>query len=109
MTVRDASELIYPAVQETIATLGLLGTDSAAAKLAQRYAKTIDGALDLGPKVYFATLRWIGPELLKVLAELGATPAARAALAKGKQATAAGKPKSQLDMLREQRTRRSRA
>jgi hypothetical protein len=82
MTVRDASELIYPAVAETIAGLGLLGQDSAAAKLAQRYAKVIDGALESGPKVYFATLRWLGPELLKVLTELGATPAARAALTK---------------------------
>jgi hypothetical protein len=92
MTVRDASELIYPAVQETIATLGLLGTDSAAAKLAQRYAKTIDQALDLGPKVYFATLRWIGPLLLDTLKELGATPAARAALLKNKPAAPETKP-----------------
>ena len=83
MSVRDTSELLYPAVAETIAGLGLLGQDSAAAKLAQRYAKTIDQALDLGPKVYAGQLRWLGPELLKALEALGATPAARAALAKG--------------------------
>jgi hypothetical protein len=82
VTVRDASELIYPAVMQTIAGLGLLGQDTAAAKLAQRYAKTIDHALESGPKAYYTTLRWLGPELLKVLAELGATPAARAALTK---------------------------
>ena len=82
MTVRDVSDLLYPAVMETIAGLGLLGTDSAAAKLAQRYAKTIDQAADLGPKVYAGQLRWLGPELLKALEALGATPAARATLAK---------------------------
>ena len=85
MTVHDVSELLYPAVQQTIAELGLLGQDSAAVKLAQRYAKTIDGALESGPKVYFATLRWLGPELLKALDALGATPQARKALEKGQQ------------------------
>jgi hypothetical protein len=100
--LRDASELLYPAVQETIATLGLLGDDAAAVKLAQRYAKTIDGALDSGPKAYYATLRWLGPELLKTLAELGATPAAKAALAKKTQKEAPA-AKTRLELLREGR------
>lgn len=102
--LRDTSELLYPAVQETIAGLGLLGSDAAAVKLAQRYARTIDRAHESGPKVYFATLRWLGPELLKVLTELGATPAARAAIAK---ATKTGKPEdgkpNRLQQLRQTR------
>jgi hypothetical protein len=81
--LRDASELIYPNVAETIGALGLLGQDSAAVKLAQQYARAIDAA---SPAKYTDVLRWLGPELLKVLESLGATPAARAALEKGVKA-----------------------
>jgi hypothetical protein len=85
MMLRDASELLYPAVCATLASLGIDtrdGTqDAAAAKLAQQYARTIDDAPD--GKAYASAIRWIGPELLKVLESLGATPAARAAISKG--------------------------
>lgn len=87
---RDASELLYPAVCETIAVLKLDpdGQDAAAAKLAERYAKLIDEASDAKQA---NVLRWLGPELLKVLETLGATPAARAAIKKPAKG-ANGKP-----------------
>lgn len=83
MTVlREVDQLLYPAVCETIAALGLDSQDAAAAKLARQYARTID---EQPPgKLYAATLRWLGPELHKVLESLGATPAARAAIKKPK-------------------------
>ena len=87
MTVRDTSELLYPSVQETIHALGLGSSDAAAVKLAQRYARTIDGAIESGPRAYTSALRWLGPELQKALEGLGATPAARAALTKGQKPT----------------------
>jgi hypothetical protein len=112
--LRDTSELLYPAVQETLATLGLLPEDSAAKKLAQQYAKVIDSQNghcracddpDCGRSQGSAwAMRWLGPLLLQALEALGATPAARAALAKGKDKTPAAK--SQLDKLREARTAR---
>lgn len=83
MALRDSSQLLWPAVSETIAVLKLDpdGQDAAAAKLALQYARTIDEATP--GKEYASAIRWIGPELLKVLAELGATPAARAAMNRG--------------------------
>lgn len=81
--LRDADELIAPAVAETIAALDLRPEDAAAVKLAQLYASQIDdctGAED--PKLGAWAARWIAPLLLACLAELGATPAARAALAR---------------------------
>jgi hypothetical protein len=84
--LRDASELLWPAVQETIASLGLLGSDAAAVKLAQRYAQVIDQAADQA-----WAMRWLAPLLLDALTELGATPAARARLTKGAKAPD-GKP-----------------
>jgi hypothetical protein len=86
MTVlRDSSELLYPAVCESIAVLKLDpdGQDAAAAKLAQQYARTIDRAAP--GKDYEWAVRWLGPELQKILESLGATPAARAAIT-GKKA-----------------------
>jgi hypothetical protein len=80
--LRDASELLWPAVQETIASLGLLGSDAAAVKLAQRYAQVIDGHRDEA-----WAMRWLAPLLLQALAELGATPAARASITKGQKLT----------------------
>jgi hypothetical protein len=79
--LRDASELLYPAVCQTIAVLKLDpdGQDAAAAKLAQRYARIIDEASEAKQA---SVLRWLGPELLKVLESLCATPAARAAIKK---------------------------
>ena len=102
--LRDASELLYPAVCETIAVLQLDpdGQDAAAAKLAQRYARLIDEASDAKQA---NVLRWLGPELLKVLAELGATPAARSALKP--KGTKSSERASKLDQLREARAKRA--
>lgn len=117
MPVRDASELVYPAVQETLAALGLLGEDSAAKKLAQQYARVIDsqpghcrGCSDddcRRSQTSAWAMRWLGPLLLDALRDLGATPAARAAMTKGtKGGQSTTRPKNKLDQLREQRGRR---
>ena len=58
--LRDADELLAPAVAETIAALGLDGQDAAVARLAERYAAVLDGARDPA-----WAARWIGPELLR--------------------------------------------
>jgi|SRR5581483_4498026 len=76
--LRDASELIWPAVSETLATLDLGSEHAAAKKLAQRYAQIIDEAQDQR-----WAARWLMPLLLDALTELGATPAAKARLTKG--------------------------
>ena len=83
MPLRDADQLLYPAVCETVAVLDLDpdGKDAAAVKLAKQYARVIDCASDAKQA---SILRWLGPELLKVLESLGATPAARAAMKKPK-------------------------
>ena len=91
--LRDASELLWPAVAETLSQLDVKGSEYAAArKLAQRYAQVIDGAEDEA-----WAMRWIGPLLLDALEQLGATPAARARLKGGKQGDA---PVSQIAKLR---------
>lgn len=75
-----------PAVNRAIAGLGLGDQDSAAVKLAQRYAAVIDasgrhctGCDDDGCKHYNDSwaMRWIGPLLLDALESLGATPGSR--------------------------------
>lgn len=108
MMLRDASELLYPAVCATLASLDIDtkdgGKDAAAAKLAQQYARTIDEAPP--GKAYAAALRWLGPELHKVLDSLGATPAARAAIARTAPKPAAPAQESKLDQLRAARARR---
>jgi hypothetical protein len=68
------ADQLAPAVEETIEALKLTGRDAAAAQLARRYAAAIDQAENPA-----SALRWIGPLLLKVLGELQATPATRAA------------------------------
>ena len=90
--LRDASELLWPAVSETLTQLDLTGEDAAAKKLAQRYAQVIDQHDDQA-----WAMRWIGPLLLDALEQLGATPAARARVKGGKPADA---PVSQLAKLR---------
>jgi hypothetical protein len=95
MPVRDVSQLLYPAVQEAIAELGLLGSDAAAKKLAQQYARVIDSQNghcrgcddDDCPRsqTSASAMRWLGPLLLQALESLGATPAARAAMTKGRK------------------------
>ena len=109
--IQDASELIYPAVQEAIAELGLLGTDAAAVKLAQQYARVIDsqeghcyGCADAECRRSQGSawaMRWLAPLLLDTLAALGATPAARAALTKGVKPADA--PEDPLDQLKPRR------
>jgi hypothetical protein len=110
----NADRQLAPAVAATLGALNLADVDTAAAKLAETYARAIDQAkaveswadavlrkvdhdsdlydevralkLKLLAKVALADL---GPKLAAVLVELGATPKARAAMAKGK---AAGQP-----------------
>jgi hypothetical protein len=79
--LRDTDRLMFPAVVETVAVLDLdpNGKDAAAVKLAKLYAIAIDEASDAKQA---NVLRWLGPELQKVLESLGATPAARAAMKK---------------------------
>lgn len=71
--LRDAEDLLGPAVEETLAALKLGERDAGAVQLARRYAGAIDAAQD---QAY--AMRWLGPLLLKALMSLGATPAARA-------------------------------
>ena len=102
MSLCDASELITPALVATIDALGTKPEDAAVVQLARLYALRIDQATVTGdPKIAAWAARWIGPELLKALEALGATPAARAALArKGGPANA---PEDQLAKLRPRR------
>ena len=72
--LRDAGELLGPAVETSLAALNLGERYAAAAQLARRYAAVIDGASSPA-----AALRAVGPLLAKALAELGATPASRKA------------------------------
>jgi hypothetical protein len=92
--LRDASELLWPAVAETLSQLDLGSEHAAAAKLAKRYAQVIDEHDDQA-----WALRWIGPLLLDALTELGATPAAKARLTKGSSAAPAAGA-SKLDQMR---------
>jgi hypothetical protein len=109
--LRDTSELLWPAVQETLTALGLGSQDAAARKLAQRYAQVIDALPNRGSDRAHDQawgLRWIGPELLKTLDALGATPDARARitrLAKGGDKPADAAP-TELDRLRASRASR---
>lgn len=102
--LRDASELLWPAVAETLATLDLGSEHAAAAKLARRYAQVIDSMPDRAPARGAPdqawAMRWIGPLLLDCLTELGATPAAKARLTKG------GKPADAEDPLTRLQPRR---
>jgi hypothetical protein len=80
--IRDAGQTMAAAVASTLDALDLTEADNAAKSLAKLYADQIDectGAED--PKLGAWAARWIAPLLLACLAELGATPAARAALA----------------------------
>jgi hypothetical protein len=97
--LRDASELLYPAVCQAVSVLDLDGDkDAAAVKLAKQYARTIDEAPP--GKEYYTRLRWLGPELLKLLESLGATPAARAAIKRGQAPDKPAATVSKLDRLR---------
>jgi len=78
--LRDASELLYPAVYATIASLDIdrEGKDAAMAKLALRIARVIDQTPD-GDK-HVSALWHLGDGLRATLESLGASPAARAAM-----------------------------
>jgi hypothetical protein len=71
--LRDADDLLGPAVEETLAALKLGPEHAGAAQLARSYARVIDQARD---PVW--ALRWIGPNLMAILTSLRATPASRA-------------------------------
>lgn len=94
--LRDAAELLLPAVEQAIGALGLDEEDTAAAQLARGYARIIDQARDQA-----WAYRWIGPLLASALDSLQATPAARARV-KPQQGP---RPLSALDRLREQHSR----
>jgi hypothetical protein len=91
--LRDAAELLGPAVDAALSALDLGPEHAAAEQLARGYARIIDQARDPG-----WGYRWIGPELLRVLSALQATPAAVAAV-KGAKPSGHGQP-SRLAQLR---------
>jgi hypothetical protein len=72
VALRHADDLLAPAVREALAALDLDGKDAAAAKLAELLAVTIDRA-----KSQEWAVRWLAPELLRVLEQLHATPMSR--------------------------------
>lgn len=78
MTLRDANDLVLPAVRATIAALphDRHGEYAAVIKLAEQYAAVIDES-SWDPKVRAWAMRNIGPLLLDALEALGATPAGR--------------------------------
>lgn len=94
MTLRDAADLLAPAVEETLSALTLSDEDRAAVRLVRHYAAAIDNAEDS-----LTALESFGPKLLSALAALGATPAARARLKAG----GVGNGPSRLAALREAR------
>ncbi len=103
--LRPADDLLEPAVAATVEALTTAPEDAAAIRLAQRYAATIDRAVqvaadldEIPPEDYDtgkliqtlrakveaqAVLADLGPKLLAALDALGATPAARARLKAG--------------------------
>jgi hypothetical protein len=126
--LRDAAELVAPAVEAALGALTLADEDQAAAALARQYARAIDEAMraemlacraleetpadDVMSRAYIAELAAkletkelldrLGPKLLQVLESLGATPAARGRLKGGGSTNAAP---SQLERLRQARGR----
>ena len=94
---RDPSDLVVPAVRETLAALELGDADAAVARLALAHARVLDTARD---PLWAA--RWYGPLLLDALTALGATPAARVRLPERE----APPGPSRLDALRASRAAR---
>lgn len=102
--VRDAGELLLPAVDQAIAALETTEADAGTIQLARQYARTIDACgwhcsgcddPDCNRDSNTWAMRWIAPLLLDALESLGATPLARTRL---KSKAPAGV--SQLDKLR---------
>jgi hypothetical protein len=114
VAVRDARELLGPAVEQALSALRdtLTEADSGVAQMARQYAAVIDSSnghclscddADCNRAAGSSwAMRWIAPLLLDALTEMGATPAARARLKGGKPANA---PESQLDRLRKAKAR----
>lgn len=102
MPIQPADRLLAPALEQTLAALALKPEDAAAAQLARRLAATIDAAP--AGEERGKTLWHLAPQLLTTLKELGATPAARAALTKA--ITNEPKPVSALEELRAAHARR---
>lgn len=130
--IRPVDDLIVPAVDETLRALDPKPEDAALVRLVQRYAATIDEAAviaaeaaDIDPEdegtakalralqrrvEASVVLAEIGPKLHAALAELGASPKARAGLSgKGGAPSGDGDGKSKLEQLRARRARSSRA
>jgi hypothetical protein len=103
--LRDASELLYPAVYATVMTLDIdrEGKDAAMAKAALRIARVIDETPDVKQ---LAAYRDLMPELRGILESLGASPAARAAISRSAKGSAPAQ-ESQLDRLRAARAKRA--
>ena len=93
-TLGDAGKLMAAHVAATLDALPKEDQDDAVRELAKKYADVIDRSNGhcrdcdnpdckrTAPDAWL--MRWIGPLLLDCLAELGATPAARSRLKKGK-------------------------
>src|SRR5215469_2311176 len=75
MALKNVDDLLWAAVKRSLDALELTHEDEGAATAALMIAINIDAHTD---KIY--AMRWLMPELLKYLTELGATPAARAAI-----------------------------
>lgn len=94
--LQDTSQTLLGAVEKTIASLGdVTDADAGAIQLARYYARQIDETDE--PKIRSWLLWHLGPELLRALESLGATPASRSKLKGGKPGDA---PVSQLAKLR---------
>ena len=80
MTLRDASELLYPSVYAAVMSLDIdhEGKDAGMAKIALRLARVIDDQPD--GKGQASAMWHLGAELRAVLESLGGSPAARAAM-----------------------------
>lgn len=96
--LRDADELVLPAVRSAIAELDTTSADAAVIKLCERYAAAMDAAQ--GAKAQAWAIRWIGPLLLDALEALGASPAARSKLKEGKPRRAASNGLAELRAAR---------
>lgn len=128
-----SSRRLAPALAQTLRALDHTPADAALVRLAEQYAASIDAAVEIADAAALAepedadtarlldalrrrveaqtVLAELGPKLHAALAELGASPKARAALApKGGSTGDAGGTNSKLAELRERsRVRASRA
>jgi hypothetical protein len=91
--LRPVEQTMVAAVSETLDALDLRPEDRAAARLALEFARVIDGGQDPVDK--------FGAMLLRVLQQLGATPASRSEIGRRVYRGRAGR--SELERLREAR------